>query len=90
MEGIVTDLRTLINAEAEVNAADTHVWFQNFSPSSLELWIVFVAKDSDFAKHLALRQRINLGIMRAVAARGLAFAYPTQTVHVATMPEKKE
>jgi MscS family membrane protein len=38
---------------------------------------------------MALRQRLNLAIMRAVAARGLAFAYPTQTLHVATLPEKK-
>lgn len=90
LEGIVTDLRTLINAEGEVNAEDTLVYFRDFNASSLDLWLVYVAKDSDFAKHLALRQRINLGIMRAVAARGLAFAYPTQTVHVATLPEKKE
>jgi MscS family membrane protein len=27
-----------------------------------------------------LRERINLKIMRAVAARGLEFAFPTQTV----------
>ena len=29
-----------------------------------------------------LRERINLRIMRAVAARGLSFAFPTQTLHV--------
>ena len=34
-------------------------------------------------------QRINLAIMRAVAAKGLSFAYPTQTLHVASLPEKK-
>ncbi|MBI2814647.1 MAG: mechanosensitive ion channel family protein [Opitutae bacterium] len=89
LEGIVADLRALINAESEVNATDTHVWFQNFGASALDIWIVYVAKDPDFAKHMALRQRVNLGIMRAVAARGLTFAYPTQTVHVASLPEKK-
>lgn len=89
LEAVVGDIRALINAEPEVNAADTHVWFQNYSASSLDLWIVFVAKDPDFARHMALRQRVNLGIMRAVGARDLAFAFPTQTVHVATRPEKK-
>lgn len=89
LEGFVADLRTLINAEPEVNAADTQVWFRDYTASSLELWIVYVAKDPDFTKHMALRQRINLGLMRTVAARGLAFAYPTQTVHVASLPEKK-
>jgi len=89
MEAVVGDIRTLINAEPEVNAADTHVWFRDYSASSLDLWLVYVARNPDFAKHMALRQRVNLGIMRAVAARGLALAFPTQTVHVATLPEKK-
>jgi MscS family membrane protein len=31
---------------------------------------------------MGLRERINLKIMRAVAARGLSFAFPTQTLHV--------
>jgi hypothetical protein len=31
---------------------------------------------------MQLRQRINLGIMRAVTVRGLAFAFPTQTMHL--------
>lgn len=89
LEGIVTDIRTLINAEPEVNAADTLVYFRDFNASSLDLWLVYVTKDPDFAKQMALRQRVNLGIMRAVAARGLALAFPTQTVHVATLPERK-
>lgn len=88
MEAVVADLRQLINAEPEVTPAETQVWFRDYSASSLDLWIVYLAKDPDFARHMALRQRINLGIMRAVAARGLAFAFPTQTLHVAT-PEKK-
>ena len=37
-------------------------------------------------KAFELREAINLKIMRAVLARGLSFAFPTQTVHVATLP----
>jgi MscS family membrane protein len=88
LEALVPELRGLIDADPEVNPADTHVWFRDLSASSLDLWVVYVTKDADFTKHMALRQRLNLAIMRAVAARGLAFAYPTQTLHVATLPEK--
>ena len=31
---------------------------------------------------MALRQRLNLAFMRAVEARGLSFAFPTQTLHL--------
>lgn len=87
LEGIVADIRALIGAEAEINPADTLVWFRDFNASSLDVWVVYVTKDPDFVKHMALRQRLNLAIMRAVAARGLEFAFPTQTLHVASLPK---
>ena len=31
---------------------------------------------------MALRERLNLKIMRAVAARGLSFAFPTTVMHL--------
>lgn len=83
LEGIVADIRALINAEAEVAAGDTHVYFRDFSASSLDLWVVYVTKDPDFAKSMALRQRLNFAIMRAVEARGLEFAFPSQTIYAA-------
>ncbi|AOS44447.1 Low conductance mechanosensitive channel YnaI [Lacunisphaera limnophila] len=89
LEAITAEIRRMIEAEPEVNAPDTHVYFRDFSASSLDLWVVYVTKDPDFAKHMALRQRLNLAIMRAIQARGLAFAYPTQTVYSVAAPEKK-
>jgi MscS family membrane protein len=41
-----------------------------------------VIKSADFAKFMALRQKLNLAIMRAVAARGLQFAFPTSVMHL--------
>ena len=89
MEALVAEIRALIVAEAEVDPAAVHVYFRDLSASSLDIWVVYVAKDADFAKHMALRQRLNLAFMRAVAARGLAFAFPTQTLHVASAPAGK-
>jgi MscS family membrane protein len=86
MQAIVTEIRSLIDAEPGVNPADTHVYFRDLSAASLDIWVVYVAPDPDFTAHMALRQRLNLAIMRAVEARGLSFAFPTQTVHVASMP----
>jgi MscS family membrane protein len=51
---------------------------------------VYVVNDPDFHKHMQLRQRLSLSFMRAVEARGLAFALPTQTVHVASLPAEKK
>jgi MscS family membrane protein len=89
MEEIVGEFRRLILAEQEVDPDSVICYFRDYGASSLDIWIVFNVIDPDFHKHMALRQRLSLAFMRAVEARGLAFAFPTQTVHVATLPEKK-
>lgn len=80
------EVRGLIQAEAEVDPASVLVYFRDFSASSLDLWLVYVVQDEDFPKHMALRQRLNLAFMRAIEARGLAFAFPSQTVYAAQRP----
>ncbi len=82
MEAIVDDFRGIILAEPEIDPSSMNVFFRDYSASSLDIWIVYVAKDADFAKFMQLRQRINLALMRAVQARGLSFAFPTQTIEL--------
>ncbi|MDI1318665.1 MAG: mechanosensitive ion channel family protein, partial [bacterium] len=82
LEALVKEFRALIVAEPEVDPASVHVYFRDLAASSLDIWVVYVAKDADFAKHMALKQRLNLAFMRAVTARGLAFAFPTSVMHL--------
>ena len=88
MEAMVQEIRQLIEQEPEVNAASVHVYFRDYNASSLDIWLVYETKDADFAKHMALRQRLNLAFMRAVETRGLAFAFPSQTVYAGNSPAK--
>ena len=89
MDEMVAEIRRLILAEPEIDQTSPIVYFRDFNASSLDIWIVFVVKDPDFHKHMQLRQRLNLAFIRAVEARGLSFAFPTQTLHVAALPEPK-
>jgi len=89
MEEIVAEFKRLILAEPEVDPNSIICYFRDYSASSLDIWMVFNVIDPDFHKHMQLRQRLSLAFMRAVEARGLSFAFPTQTVHVASLPEGK-
>ena len=80
METLVAELRQIITAEAEVDASSVHVYFRDFNASSMDVWMVYVVKAPDFTASMKLRQRLNLAFMRVVGARGLSFAFPTQTV----------
>ena len=82
MEAIVREIRRLIEAEAEVDVSSVHVYFRDYNASSLDIWLAYVVSSPDFAKHMALRQRLNLAFLRTVEAHGLEFAFPTQTMHV--------
>ncbi|MSU23944.1 MAG: mechanosensitive ion channel family protein [Opitutus sp.] len=82
LEAIVADLRGLLLAEAEIDPASVMVYFRDFNTSSLDVWVVYVNRDAEVKKSLALKQRMNLAIMRALVARGLTFAYPTQVMHL--------
>jgi len=82
LDTIVTEIRSIITAEGEVDKSSVLVFFRDFSASSLDIWFAYNVKDPDFAKQMALRQRINLAIMRAIRTQNLAFAFPTQTLHL--------
>jgi MscS family membrane protein len=82
IESLVNEIRSFISEEPGVDKPSVIVQFTNFSASSLDIWIAYQTLDPDFVKHLQLKQRLNFKIMRAVEARGLSFAFPTQTVQL--------
>jgi len=79
---IVVELRNLLLAEPEIDGSSVQVFFRDFNQSSLDIVLAYNSKGPDFIKHMELRQRLNLTIMRLVTERGLFFAYPTQTLHL--------
>ena len=82
MDAMVEEIRAIILAQPEVDEPGVMVFFRDFSTSSLDIWIVYEIPDPDFQKAMKVKQRVNLAIMREVEARGLAFAFPTQTIEI--------
>jgi MscS family membrane protein len=80
VQTIAEDIRQLLRGDPGVQTDSILVHFAEYGDCSLNLHIVYFAVDPDWGRHMDLRERINLKIMRAVAARGLEFAFPTQTV----------
>lgn len=86
MEAILDDIRTLLKNDPGVHQDFLAVNFLGYGASSLDISIIYFSADPAIVQSFALRERINLAIMRAVYARGLSFAFPTQTLHVASLP----
>ena len=87
MEAILADLRALLRHDPGVHPSLIAAYFMNYGESSLDIQIVYFTSDPDWQQHMAVRERVNLQIMRTVADRKLAFAFPTQTViHETSLP----
>ncbi len=64
--------------------------FKAFGASSLDFEVVYFVLDPDFNVYMDIQQRINLELVRALAERGVEFAFPTRTLHVSTVPTTED
>jgi MscS family membrane protein len=90
MEALLADLRRILREQPGVQPESVQVFFAAYADSTLNIQIVFFTANPDWVRHMEVREQLNLKFLRAVEARGLSFAFPTQTVHVATLPADRK
>lgn len=62
------------------------VAFTGFGESSLDIYLYYFSNRADWEYHLAVRERVNLKIMRALAELGLQIAFPTRSIYLEQVP----
>ena len=60
--------------------------FKGYGESSLDFEVVYYVLSPDYNLYMDIQQAINLQMLRTFAAEGIAFAFPTRTVHLASVP----
>ena len=73
-------LREIVEAQPAVRFDRAH--FQKYGDFALIFEIVYWMLDPDFNRFMDTQQAINLAIYRQAQAEGIAFAFPTQTIHL--------
>lgn len=61
---------------------DCIVNWRDYGPHSLDIFVVYWAKTTDFKQFLAALEEINLELKARYDAAGLNFAFPTRTIHL--------
>ncbi|NJK92895.1 MAG: mechanosensitive ion channel family protein, partial [Blastochloris sp.] len=82
IESLLEEVRRLLREDPGVDQEFHMVRFTDFGSSSLDILVYYFSSDITWDHHLAVRERINLKIMRAVSAAGLSFAFPTRTLYL--------
>jgi len=84
---IKSDIKTmLLEHEGIAQDESLMVNFNNFGDSSLNIFIYTFTKTANWAKYLAIREDINLQIMKIVEDNGSSFAFPSQSIYIEQMP----
>ena len=84
---ILTDLRTMIADHQEIDKKQScYVNFNEFGPSSLNIYISCYTKTTNRVKYLNVQEDIFLKALEIVSKHGAEVAFPTQTLHVAEIP----
>jgi small-conductance mechanosensitive channel len=74
-------IRAIIESHPRVRFDRAH--FKEFGAYSLNFEIVYWIHDPDYTVYMDIQQAINLSIYEQFKAKGIEFAYPTQTLFVA-------
>ncbi|MBI1239465.1 MAG: mechanosensitive ion channel [Alphaproteobacteria bacterium] len=73
-------LRTAVEDAPETRFDRAH--FKSYGDFALLFEVVYYVKTPDYNRYMDVQQIINETIFETFAAKGIAFAYPTQTLHV--------
>jgi MscS family membrane protein len=83
VESLVANIEAYLHGNPDIDQEFMLVKFTEFNTSSLDLFVYCFTVTTDWTKHLAVRQEVNLKIMHMVEEMGMEIAFPTQTVHLA-------
>ncbi|CAN5666209.1 mechanosensitive ion channel family protein [soil metagenome] len=79
-EAIPSIVKGIVGASEQLRFDRAHL--KSFGDSSLDYEVVYFVLDPGYGAYMDQQQRINLALMRELAARGIDFAFPTRTVYI--------
>lgn len=86
VQAFVEGVRALIRANPAMRHDYYIVEFHGYGPSSLDILVYCFIDAPDWNAELRTRHVLNLDIMRLAEQLGVEFAFPTQTLHLASAP----
>ncbi len=86
VEQLVGRIREIIESDENIRNDFYLVNFDSFGAYSLDVFVYCFTHTTVWGEFLQAKQELMLQIMRAVEDLGLGFAFPTQSLHLESMP----
>ena len=88
IEQVIADITTMLRNHEGIAQDETMlVNFTSFDDSSLGLLIYTFSKTSNWERYLKIKEEVNLNIMKIVESNKVAFAFPSQSLYIESMPK---
>jgi len=79
---LVSRIEEYLQGNNDIDQEFMLVKFTEFNASSLDIFVYCFTKTTDWTRHLAVKQDVNLRVMELVEELGMGIAFPTRTVHL--------
>jgi small-conductance mechanosensitive channel len=85
LERVPRLIQEIIEAQVDTRFDRSH--FAKHGAASLDFETVYYVLSADYNHHMDIQQAINLRLHREFATLGIEFAYPTQKLFLANIPQ---
>jgi MscS family membrane protein len=87
MEAITHDVKKMLTEHPEIDATQTlMVNFNAFGPSSVDFFVYTFTRTTNWQYFHQVKHQILLQISAIITGHGAEIAFPTTTLHVASLP----
>jgi len=88
IDTIVKKIKGMLQAHPDISQKDTLlVNFESFGDSALQIFIYTFTDTANWEYYLKIREEVHLQIMRIVEESGSAFAFPSQSIYLESLPD---
>jgi MscS family membrane protein len=89
IENIVGDIKTMLRNHPNISQESTMlVNFTSFDDSSLGIFIYTFSNTAVWTKYMAIKEDVNLKIMKIVESNQAQFAFPSQSIYIEQIAKK--
>ncbi len=92
LEIAVNRIREMLKNHPEIHPETILVYFDRFNTSSLDIFLYFFTKTTNWNEWLRVKQDCNLKIMQILEEEGVGIAFPSRNIYIETKSDllKKE
>ncbi len=89
IKSILKEIKDMLNNHPQIHKDTIMVRFDEFESSALGIFCYFFTTTTNWVNFLETREDVNFKILDIVEKNGASFAFPSQSIYVESLPEKK-